>query len=65
MSETYLIETDREAAGVIVREGRGFRFLSASRRFWALEGAFYRTPREAERAARALLATRVAGEAAF
>ena len=65
MSESYLIETDREAAGVVVREGRRFRFLSASRRFWALEGAFYRTPHEAERAARALLATRLADGIAF
>lgn len=61
MSDAYLIEADHEAAGVVIREGRRFRFFSSSRRFWALEGVYYRTPREAERAARGLLTTRLAG----
>ena len=56
MSNAYMIETSGEIAGVVVREGRRFRFLSSSPRFWNLDGEHYRNPKEAERAALALLA---------
>lgn len=58
MPDTYMIETGSEIAGIVIREGRRFRFFSSSRRFWELEGEYYRNPREAERAARGLLADR-------
>ena len=57
MSDAYAIEAEDEVAGIVVREGRRYRFLSSSRTFWSLDGSSYRTPREAERAARGLLAT--------
>jgi hypothetical protein len=51
MSNAYVIETRDEAAGIVVREGQRFRFLSSSPRFWSLDGKDYRSPKEAERAA--------------
>lgn len=56
MSNAYVIEASGEAAGIVVREGQRFRFLSSSPRFWSLDGEYYRSPKEAERAAFALLA---------
>jgi hypothetical protein len=58
MSNAYVIEASDETAGVVVREGQRFRFLSSSPRFWTLDGEYYRSPEEAERAALALLAVR-------
>jgi len=58
MSNAYVIEAGEEAAGIVVREGNGFRFLSSSRRFWSLDGQYYRTPRDAERASIGLLSLR-------
>lgn len=58
MSNAYVIEASDETAGVVVREGQRFRFLSSSPRFWTLDGEYYRSPKEAERAALALLAVR-------
>jgi hypothetical protein len=51
MSNAYVIETGDEAAGIVIREGDRFRFYSSSRRFRSLDGASYRRPRDAERAA--------------
>jgi hypothetical protein len=59
MSNAYMIETNDEAAGIVVREGQRFCFLSSSPRFCNLDGQYYRSPKEAERAALALLAVRV------
>ena len=42
MSNAYMIETSGEIAGVVVREGRRFRFLSSSPWFWSLDGEYYR-----------------------
>lgn len=56
MSNAYIIEAEDEAAGIVVRAGRRYRFLSSSPTFSSLEGVSYRSPREAERAARRLLA---------
>ncbi len=61
MSNAYVIETGGEAAGIVIREGRRFRFLSSSPQFWSVDGNYYRSPKEAERAARAIMALRVPG----
>ena len=52
MSKAYVIEIDEEAAGLVTAEKDGFRFFAATRAYHALEGVLFRTPREAERAAR-------------
>ncbi len=52
MSTSYIIEIGDEAAGIVAADRRGFRFYSASRRYAALEGATFNSPRQAEIAAR-------------
>jgi hypothetical protein len=58
MSENYVIEVRPKSAGItvqagiVVRDGEGFRFFAASRAFHALEGQIFKNPRAAERAAR-------------
>ena len=61
MSTAYVIEASGETAGIVVREGQRFRFLSSSPRFWSVDGNYYPSPKEAERAARAIMAVRVPG----
>jgi len=51
MSERYIIEVNSQAAGIVVRTARGYRFFAANHRFSALEGRLFRNAREAERAA--------------
>lgn len=57
MSDNYIIEIRPKAtgvtvqAGVVVRDGRGFRFFAATHAFNPLEGHLFKNPREAERAA--------------
>jgi hypothetical protein len=51
MSSTYIIETRKGAAGIVVRDGRGFRFFAARRAFDGLDGRLFATPRAAEKAA--------------
>ena len=51
MSDTYIIEVSSKAAGIVVRDGGGFRFFAATHDFNALEGRYFRSAREAERAA--------------
>ncbi len=51
MSDNYIIEVDSEAAGVVVRDGRRFRFFAASRAFVPLDGRLFRTAGDAEREA--------------
>lgn len=51
MYETYIIETQRGAAGIVVRKGGGFRFFAATRAFSGLEGQTFATPKQAELAA--------------
>jgi hypothetical protein len=52
MSDTYIIETRDGAAGIVVRDGRGFRFFAATRDFNGLDGQLFATPRAAEAAAK-------------
>jgi hypothetical protein len=54
MSDTYIIEVASQAAGIVVRDPKGYRFFAATHRFNALEGQLFRNAREAERAARLL-----------
>jgi hypothetical protein len=60
VSEGYSIEVADEMVGVVVREPgeRCFTFVAAVKAFNALEGRQFRSPLEAERAARAHLAAR-------
>jgi hypothetical protein len=51
MSDSYIIEVDCEAAGIVVRDGHGFRFFAATRPFHALEGQMFKNPEQARRAA--------------
>jgi hypothetical protein len=57
MSDNYVIEIRSKAtgisvqAGLVVRDGRGFRFFAASHAFNPLDGHLFRNPREAEKAA--------------
>jgi hypothetical protein len=57
MSDNYIIEIRPKAtgitvqAGVVVRDGRGFRFFAATQAFNPLEGLLFKNPREAEKAA--------------
>jgi hypothetical protein len=51
MSTTYIIETRKGAAGIVVRDGRGFRFFAATRELSGLDGRLFATPRAAEAAA--------------
>ena len=62
MSQTHanahIIEIQDRAAGIVTRDSRGFRFFSSERLFDSLEGRQFRSAREAERAARAVLSER-------
>jgi hypothetical protein len=57
MSDNYIIEVRPPSAGVtlqagiVVRDGRSFKFFAASRIFDALEGRRFESPKTAERAA--------------
>jgi hypothetical protein len=51
MSDSYIIEVSSGPAGIVVRDKVGYRFFSASRDFNQLEGRYFASAREAERAA--------------
>jgi hypothetical protein len=57
ISESYIIEIRPATAGVtvqaglVVREGRGFRFFGATYAFHRLEGQLFKSPKAAEKAA--------------
>jgi hypothetical protein len=57
MSDNYIIEIRPKSvgitvqAGVVVRDGRGFRFFAATDAFNSLEGRLFKNPKAAERAA--------------
>ena len=58
MSNAYIIEIEDRAAGIVAKDGHGYRFFSSERIFDSLEGRGFRSARDAERAARALLQER-------
>jgi hypothetical protein len=57
MSDNYIIEIRPKSvgitlqAGLVVRDGRGFRFFAATDAFNSLEGRLFKNPKAAERAA--------------
>ncbi len=51
VSDSYVIEVSSETAGIVVRDKSGFRFFAANHDFYSLEGRYFRSAREAERAA--------------
>jgi hypothetical protein len=55
MSKAYIIEVLNQTAGIVAGDEHGFRFFSSQRAFDSLEGRQFRSARDAERAARALL----------
>jgi len=59
MSKAYVIEVHHRTAGIVASdqasEQGGFRFFSSDRKFDRLEGRTFRSARDAERAACALL----------
>ncbi len=58
MSKAYIIEVHSRTAGIVAGDEHGFRFFSSERAFDRLEGREFRSAREAERAATALLDAR-------
>jgi hypothetical protein len=58
MSKAYIIEVRNRTAGIVAGDEHGFRFFSSERVFDRLEGREFRSVRDAERAARALLDAR-------
>lgn len=58
MTGAFAIEAGDQTVGIVVREGRRYRFLSSTRQAWSLDGRYYRTPLDAVRAADALLGRR-------
>jgi hypothetical protein len=53
-ANAYVIEVRGQTAGIVARDGRGFRFHASAHRFNGLDGQRFGTPREAEKAALAL-----------
>jgi hypothetical protein len=58
MSKAYIIEVRNRTAGIVAGDEHGFRFFSSESVFDRLEGREFRSARDAERAARALLDAR-------
>jgi len=50
-ADAYVIEAAEIAAGVIVREKRGYRFYASNARFQSLDGSMFKSPRAAQSAA--------------
>lgn len=51
MSNAFIIEVNAKAAGIVVRDGRHFRFHAASEEFSGLQGRDFRSPGDAQKAA--------------
>ncbi|NVN85669.1 MAG: hypothetical protein HXX15_06220 [Rhodopseudomonas sp.] len=65
MSHAFIIEVKSQAAGIVVRDGRFFRFHAATHDFNGLDGRGFSSPGEAQKAAirhAAELATTRVGE---
>jgi hypothetical protein len=58
MSKAYIIEVHNRTAGIVAGDERGFTFFSSERAFDRLDGRDFRSAREAERAAKAVLGGR-------
>jgi hypothetical protein len=59
-SDAYVIEVDSATAGLVVRahDRAGFRFFASAPAFARLDGLTFRSPQDAERAARRHASTR-------
>ena len=53
MSDAFVIEVDRRTVGIVVADGRGYRFYASDRAVHPLDGRTFRSLRAAERACRA------------
>jgi len=67
MSDNYIIEIRPTAgitvqAGIVVRDGGGFRFFAATRAFNSLEGQVFKSPNAAEHAALRRIADMPSGQ---
>jgi hypothetical protein len=51
MSKAFVIEVRSRAAGIVVHDGRRYRFYAAADEFNGLEGRDFRSPNEAQKAA--------------
>jgi hypothetical protein len=51
MSDSYIIEVSSQAAGIVVRDVRGYRFFAAVQPFFQMEGRLFRHVADAQRAA--------------
>src|SRR5690349_5200832 len=51
MSDSYIIEVSSRAAGIVVRDARGYRFFAAAQPFYRLDGRLFRHVVDAQRAA--------------
>jgi hypothetical protein len=65
MSKAFIIEIENRTAGIVAKDERGYRFFSAERTFESLDGRLFRSARDAERAARALLQERIRANPLF
>lgn len=64
MTDAFVIEASRQAAGVAVRDRRGFRFFAAAEPFFALDRRLFPHLRAVRRAVEALARDRGNGPAA-
>ncbi len=56
MSKAFVIEVRSDDAGIVVHDGRHYRFFAATYEFNDLEGRDFRSPAAAQRAAQQHLA---------
>jgi hypothetical protein len=57
MSKAFIIEVRSRAAGIVVHDGRRYRFYAAAHEFNGLEGRDFRSPNDAQKAAAGHIAT--------
>jgi hypothetical protein len=53
--DAYVIEVQGQTAGIVARDGRGYRFHAATHPFNSLDGRNFASPLQAEKAALALV----------
>jgi hypothetical protein len=51
MSKAFVIEVRSRAAGIVVHDGKCYRFYAAAHEFNGLEGRDFRSPNDAQKAA--------------
>ncbi len=56
MSKAFIIEARSKSAGIVVQDGRHYRFFAATYEFRELEGRGFRSPAAADRAIQAYIA---------